>query len=64
MLGLKFDLKKHDLDFEIKNLINQRDSAKKNKDWILADKIRNKLFDMGIILEDTKNGTRWFYKKR
>ena len=64
VLGLKFDLKKHDLDFEIKNLINQRDSAKKNKDWILADKIRNKLFDMGIILEDTKNGTRWFYKKR
>ena len=64
VLGLKFDLKKHDLDFEIKNLINQRDLAKKNKDWILADKIRNKLFDMGIILEDTKNGTRWFYKKR
>lgn len=64
VLGLKFDLKKHDLDLEIKNLINQRDLAKKNKDWILADKIRNKLFDMGIILEDTKNGTRWFYKKR
>lgn len=64
VLGLKIDIKKNDLDLEIKNLIERRDLAKKNKDWILADKIRDKLFNMGIILEDTANGTRWFYKKK
>ncbi len=64
VLGLKLDVKKSDLDLEIKNLIDQRNLAKKNKDWISADRIRNKLFDMGIVLEDTKNGTRWFYKRK
>lgn len=64
VLGLKCDLRKNDLDSEIKNLIEQRDLAKKNKDWNLADHIRDKLFDMGIILEDTKDGTHWFHKRK
>lgn len=64
VLGLKFDIKKSDLDLEIKNLIEQRNLAKKNKDWISADKIRDELFNMGIVLEDTINGTRWFYRKK
>ena len=64
VLGLKCDLRKNDLDSEIKNLIDQRDLAKKNKDWNLADHIRDKLFDMGIILEDTKDGTHWFHKRK
>ena len=64
VLGLKFDLKKNDLGLEIKNLIEQRDLAKKSRDWISADKIRDKLSNMGIILEDTTNGTRWFYKRK
>lgn len=62
ILGLKFDFKRNNLDAEIKELIDSRTEAKKNKNWDLADEIRNKLFDMGIVLEDTKSGTRWSYK--
>lgn len=61
VLGLKFNFKKN-INYDIIKLVEQRTEAKKNKNWILADKIRTKLFSMGIILEDTQNGTRWFYK--
>ena len=39
--------------------IAERVAAKKNKDYALADKIRNELTDQGIILEDTPSGTTW-----
>ncbi|MEW6412357.1 MAG: cysteine--tRNA ligase [Candidatus Zixiibacteriota bacterium] len=48
-----------DLDREIESLIAQRTQAKKNKDYALADKIRNDLLARGIILEDTPQGVRW-----
>ena len=44
---------------EIEALIEQRATAKKNKDYALADKIRNDLKDRGIVLEDGPNGTIW-----
>ena len=44
---------------EIERLINQRTDAKKNKDYALADKIRNDLKERGIVLEDGVNGTTW-----
>ncbi|MDI2090212.1 cysteine--tRNA ligase [Commensalibacter oyaizuii] len=44
---------------EIKTLIDQRDAAKKAKDYALADQIRNQLKEQGIILEDSPNGTTW-----
>ena len=44
---------------EIEKLIEQRATAKKNKDYALADKIRNDLKEQGIVLEDTPNGTTW-----
>lgn len=47
------------LDADIEKLIQDRVDAKKNKDFALADEIRNKLLDMGIILEDTRQGTKW-----
>lgn len=47
---------------DIEALIQERSMAKKNRDFATADKIRNKLFDMGIILEDSSSGTKW--KKR
>lgn len=58
ILGLEFDFKNHE-NFDIIKLIDERTKAKKNKNWQLADEIRNKLSAMGIILEDTPNGTRW-----
>ncbi|CAL4323631.1 cysteine--tRNA ligase [Buchnera aphidicola] len=47
------------LDINIMNLIEDRDIARKNKQWILADKLRRKLFRLNIILEDTPAGTIW-----
>ncbi|GAA3644026.1 cysteine--tRNA ligase [Asaccharospora irregularis] len=47
------------VDAEIEDLINQRTEAKKNKDFQLADEIRQKLLDKGIVLEDTRQGVKW-----
>lgn len=44
---------------EIESLISLRLDAKKAKDYAKADEIRNKLKEMGIILEDTPQGTKW-----
>lgn len=47
------------LNEEIENLIQKRVEAKKNKDFKLADDIRQELLEKGIILEDTRQGTKW-----
>jgi cysteinyl-tRNA synthetase len=47
---------------EIEDLIAQRTAARKNKDFSTADKIRNDLTEMGILLEDTPQGTVWKVK--
>ena len=47
------------LDEEIEGLINERNEARKNKDFARADEIRDLLIDKGIILEDTRDGVRW-----
>ena len=44
---------------EIKALIQKRAEAKKNKDWAMADAIRNQLKERGIVLEDSPTGTTW-----
>ncbi len=44
---------------KINKLIKKRDEAKKEKDYEKADKIREELKEMGIILQDTPNGTVW-----
>lgn len=46
-------------DSGIEAQIAARAEAKKNKDWVTADKIRNDLKEQGIILEDGANGTTW-----
>ena len=53
--------KKNDdiLDKDIEDLIQKRTDAKKNKDFKLADDIRQELLNKGIILEDTRQGTKW-----
>jgi len=40
-------------------IISIRQDARKNKNWAIADKIRDELKEIGIVLEDTKNGVRW-----
>ena len=49
----------NDGDAEIDTLVAQRNEAKANKDWGTADEIRNKLQEMGIVLEDGPSGTTW-----
>ena len=47
------------LDDEIESLIQKRTEAKKNKQYQLADEIRQELLDKGIVLEDTRQGVKW-----
>ncbi|MBP1914336.1 cysteine--tRNA ligase [Lederbergia galactosidilytica] len=58
VLGLKINQDEL-LDDEVDQLIEQRLEARKNRDFALADQIRDKLKEMNIILEDTRQGTRW-----
>ncbi|MCJ8162422.1 cysteine--tRNA ligase [Acinetobacter zhairhuonensis] len=44
---------------EIEDLIQQRQDAKKAKDFAKADGIRQSLLDQGVVLEDTRQGTVW-----
>ena len=48
-----------DADNEINALVEARQQAKKAKNFTEADRIRNELTDMGITLEDTREGVRW-----
>ena len=47
------------IDKEIEDLIIKREEARKNKEFKIADKIRDELKDKGVILDDTPQGTRW-----
>ncbi len=47
-----------ELSAQIKDLINKREQARKKGDFKLADQIRNKIFSLGIIVEDSKEGVR------
>ncbi len=47
------------LDSEIQSLINERQEARRRRDFGRSDEIRDELAAQGIILEDTKDGVRW-----
>lgn len=48
-----------DLARTVEEMIAKRAEAKKNKDFALADKIREELLEMGIVIEDTRQGVKW-----
>ena len=52
-----------ELNAQIRDLINQREQARGKGDFGLADQLRNRLFSLGVILEDTKEGVRWKRKR-
>ncbi len=59
VLGLLYNRKSNDIDDNIEKLIEQRQTARANKDWATADKIRDELKAKGIILKDTPQGVTW-----
>ena len=58
VLGI-LEEKEEKLSSELKRLIEEREKARKEKDFEKADKIREELKQKGIVLEDTKEGIRW-----
>ena len=59
VLGLKIEKKEEILDKEIEDLIQERQAARKAKDFKRADEIRDELLKKGIILKDTREGVKW-----
>lgn len=57
--GLIVEKKEEMLDGDIEKLIEERQNARKNKDFKRADEIRDELLNKGIILEDTREGVKW-----
>lgn len=59
VLGLVYNRKTETLDEEIDAMIEARTQARKDKNWAEADRIRDELKAMGIVLEDTAQGVKW-----
>lgn len=59
VLGLVVDRKEEMLDDDIEKLIEERQAARKAKDFARADAIRDQLLEKGIILKDTREGVQW-----
>ncbi len=59
IFGISFSEEKELLDDTIEQLIQERNEARKNKNFKCSDEIRDLLKEQGIILEDTAQGTRW-----
>ena len=59
ILGLIVEKKEEILAEDIEKLIEERQAARKAKNFARADEIRNMLLEKGIILEDTREGVKW-----
>ena len=59
VLGLIIVKKEEILDKEIEKLIEERQAARKAKNFARADEIRDQLLEKGIILKDTREGVKW-----
>ena len=59
VLGLIVEKEEEMLAEEIETLIEERQAARKAKNFQRADEIRNELLEKGIILEDTREGVKW-----
>lgn len=59
ILGIELERKEELLENDIEQLIEERQQARKNRDFARADEIRNLLLEKGIALEDTREGVKW-----
>ncbi len=58
VLGILYNRKKEEAPKEVLQLVEQRAAAKKEKNWAVADQIRDKLAEMGWVVEDTAQGPK------
>ena len=59
ILGIILKKEEKLLDEDIERMINERQEARKNKDFATADRIRDELLSKGIVLEDTREGVKY-----
>ena len=59
VIPLTLTQKEENLDADIEALIRERQDARKAKNFARADEIRDQLLQMGIVLEDTREGVKW-----
>jgi cysteinyl-tRNA synthetase len=61
VLGLRLAEKKgsSDQEAQVEALIAERNEARKQKQWARSDEIRDQLKEMGVTIEDSKDGTKW-----
>ena len=58
-LGLELHADAPEVDARIDALVEAREAARRAKDWAEADRIRDELTALGIVVEDTPNGPKW-----
>ncbi len=59
VIGIRTERKQADLDSEVERLIEERQAARKARDFARADAIRDELLQKGIVLKDTREGVKW-----
>lgn len=56
ILGLKFEVESKEIPVEIQELIEKRNDAKKNRNFVMADEIREEILNKGYVIKDTREG--------
>ena len=64
LFGLRLIADTPNVDIEIYDLIEERDVARKNKDFARSDEIRDELLKRGIALNDSPDGAVWYYTQK
>jgi len=61
VFGLRLQEKQgsSDAEAQVNALIAERNEARKQKQWALSDQLRDKLKELGVTIEDSKDGTKW-----
>jgi cysteinyl-tRNA synthetase len=61
VLGLRLQEKQgsSDADAQVNDLIAERTEARQQKQWARSDELRDQLKEMGVTIEDSKDGTKW-----
>lgn len=64
VLGIVYNTKIETIDSKIEKLIEDRNMARKNKNFAEADRIRDEIKSLGVVLEDTVQGVKWAWEEK